>query len=328
MNTSYLLMAAITVALVCPVALVQADTLSQPYCFEYIRFNLGYPETATFGTSDTVAESIQFGDSRSSTRTHQFIDGSEGKTTVGVSAGASAESELGAMPRASISVSMDASASSLEGFHATHVGSGFSGTSAKVAYTVHVQAVDGELYDNTVWVPLRIALGGGASVSFSSDDPQTIGYATAGASVRLWAKSHEHIRDNGSFHRGLEPGELQMGTNVSDTTSPAGAFSFNGTVDLAVGRDSTDLRVEIAAGGGGQVDAASYANGKATSSSMSANAWVDPVLQIDPDWEMADSYYLEYTPGVVQGVVPDVPEPTAITTLALGALAVLRRRRN
>jgi hypothetical protein len=37
-------------------------------------------------------------------------------------------------------------------------------------------------------------------------------------------------------------------------------------------------------------------------------------------------YYLEYSEGIEQGTVPDVPEPATLGLLALGGLAVVRRR--
>jgi MYXO-CTERM domain-containing protein len=53
----------------------------------------------------------------------------------------------------------------------------------------------------------------------------------------------------------------------------------------------------------------------------SISAWVDPIVTIDPSFPYADEYHVTISSNVV------APEPAALLFLAVGGLAVLRRRR-
>ena len=58
-----------------------------------------------------------------------------------------------------------------------------------------------------------------------------------------------------------------------------------------------------------------------------AYAWMDPVINIDPTWEYADWFDLEFSPGVVQAVVP-IPAAAWLFGSGLLGMALTARRRN
>ena len=60
-------------------------------------------------------------------------------------------------------------------------------------------------------------------------------------------------------------------------------------------------------------------NTNGISSAEQATGWVDPIITIDPGWAFADEYELWYSEGVVQYV----PEPSAISLLAISAMIMM-----
>ncbi|MEQ9454655.1 MAG: PEP-CTERM sorting domain-containing protein [Phycisphaeraceae bacterium] len=57
--------------------------------------------------------------------------------------------------------------------------------------------------------------------------------------------------------------------------------------------------------------------------SASVSGYLDPIIEIDPDWEYAQYYTLVYSDGIEQYV----PEPTTMCLLGFGGLSLIRRRR-
>jgi hypothetical protein len=70
---------------------------------------------------------------------------------------------------------------------------------------------------------------------------------------------------------------------------------------------------------------ATYNMAESGTGTVTADAWIDPAIYIDPNWEYADDFGLAFSPNM-----EPVPEPTSITLLGMAAgcgLFLLRRGR-
>ncbi|MFN2200471.1 MAG: hypothetical protein ACK2UO_04660 [Caldilineaceae bacterium] len=194
--------------------------------------------------------------------------------------------------------------------------------------------------DQYLRMPLRVQASGHLFASQSQ-----LGTAVASAGMEVWAISPTTGNESRLFREwhdlGFYPtGDCLHSLDACASKSDSKDFFIDTTFEVWIAPNAPLPVFQVNGAAHGVAKSATSMRGSDASLQLWGgwgimSAFIDPLIFIDPTWEYADLFDLEFSPNVVQAVrpIPDdnpeppsIPEPASLALLASGVVILLWRK--